>query len=229
MNRLAKFIRHSAGRKSVPSNYSSHISERTKLLKDNYEISIFEFDTKNTSGKEKRPVIWTNAEKIVESVLEKRNFVDNYTIKVLADGGQGFFKVCFSIVPVTPEPDEDLDVNVPTKKRKLSRKVLASSPETSVKKLIMLCIVPDIKEAYENVKMLFELIKINYISFKFVSDSKLLLIINEQQTVTSMYPCPYYWGFKHAMRHCWRLRQLNNMATVSIVNTRKTSPKSAKT
>ena len=45
-NRLAKLIRPSAGRKSVPFNYSSHISERTKLLEDNYEISIFEFDTK---------------------------------------------------------------------------------------------------------------------------------------------------------------------------------------
>ena len=97
MNRLAKFIRHSAGRKSVPSNYSSHISERTKLLEDNYEISIFEFDTKNIKGKEKRRVIWTNAEKIVESVLEKRNFVDNYTIKVMADGGQGFLKVSMKI------------------------------------------------------------------------------------------------------------------------------------
>ena len=97
MNRLAKFIRHSAGRKSVPSNYSSHISERTKLLENNYEISIFEIDTKNIKGKEKRPVIWTNAEKIVESVLEKRNFVDNYTIKVMADGGQAFFKFSIKI------------------------------------------------------------------------------------------------------------------------------------
>ena len=102
------------------------------LLQQRCELHL---PTKNTKGKEKRPVIWTNAEKIVEYVLEKQNFVDNYTIKVMADGGQGFFKVCFSIVPVTPEPDEDLDVNVPTKKRKLSRKVRASNPETSVKKL----------------------------------------------------------------------------------------------
>ena len=109
----------------------------------------------------------------------------------MADGGQGFFKVCFSIAPVTPEPYEDLDVNVPTKKRKLTRKVHASSPETSIKKLIMLCIVPDIKETYDNVEMLFELIKINDISFKFVSDFKLLLIINGQQMATSMCPCPY--------------------------------------
>lgn len=191
MNRLAKFIRHSAGNKSVPHNYSSHISERTKLLEDNYEISTLEFDTKNTKGKEKRPVIWTNAEKIVTSILEKRNLVGNYTIKVMADGGQGFFKICLSIIPVIPESDEDLSINLPTKKRKLSRKINASSPETSVKKLIMLCIVPDIKETYENVKILFELIKINDISFKFVSDFKLLLIINGQQTATSMYPCPY--------------------------------------
>lgn len=32
---------------------------------------------------------------------------------------------------------------------------------------------------------------INNISFKFVSDFKLLLIISGHQTATSMYPCPY--------------------------------------
>lgn len=38
-----------------------------------------------------------------------------------------------------------------------------SKSEMSVTKLIMLCIVPDIKETYENVKFLFDLIKLNNI------------------------------------------------------------------
>ncbi|CAH1110507.1 unnamed protein product [Psylliodes chrysocephalus] len=62
---------------------------------------------------------------------------------------------------------------------------------TNVHKLIMLATVPAIKENYENVKILFELMKINDISFKFMSDLKLLIIVNGQQTATSSFPCPY--------------------------------------
>lgn len=61
----------------------------------------------------------------------------------------------------------------------------------SVKRIVLLCVVPDIKETYENVKILFNLIKIKNISFKFVADFKLLLIINGQQTASAMFPCPY--------------------------------------
>ena len=47
------------------------------------------------------------------------------------------------------------------------------------------------KETYDNLKVLFELTNFNNISYKFVSDYKLLLIINRQQTATAAYPCPY--------------------------------------
>lgn len=47
-----------------------------------------------------------------------------------------------------------------------------------MKRLIMLCIVPDVKESYANLKILLDLTKINDIPFKFISDFKLLLIIN---------------------------------------------------
>ena len=62
---------------------------------------------------------------------------------------------------------------------------------TSVKKLLILCIVPEIKESYENIALLFSLVKINHISFKFVSDLKVTLIINGMQTAKSTFGCPY--------------------------------------
>lgn len=55
---------------------------------------------------------------------------------------------------------------------------------TGVKRLIMLYIVSKIKETYENIKILFNLIQINRVSFKFSADFKLLLLINGQQTAT---------------------------------------------
>lgn len=62
---------------------------------------------------------------------------------------------------------------------------------TSVHRLIMLCIVPSIQETYDNVKLLFELTNTNDTSCKFVSDFKLLLIVNGQQTATVSCPCPF--------------------------------------
>ena len=191
MNNLTTFIRHSAGRKSAPVHYSQHISERTKLLKDICNIDTLAFDTTNSNQKEMRPVVWADTEKLIETVLDKRYFVGDYLVKVMTDGGQGFFKICLSIVPYTPtETDSEDDVPKKRIKTDFQNSMKASNPETSVK-LIMLCIVPDVKETYENVKFLFNLVNINNISFKFVSDFKLLLIVNGQQTATSMYPCPY--------------------------------------
>ena len=55
----------------------------------------------------------------------------------------------------------------------------------------MLAIVPDVKETHGNMKILFDMIKLNHIPFIFLTDYKLLLITLGKQTATSSYPCPY--------------------------------------
>ena len=71
------------------------MSEKSKSLDFVYKTKILDFDTEDKRGKEKRPVIYANAEELVEAALDKRNlegnYVINYVIKVMADGGQGFF------------------------------------------------------------------------------------------------------------------------------------------
>ena len=54
----------------------------------------------------------------------------------------------------------------------------------------MLCCVPEVKESYENMKILFELTQLNKIPYKFVADFKLTLIVNGLQTATASYPSP---------------------------------------
>ena len=116
----------------------------------------------------------------------------------MADGGQGFFKICFSILPENyseSELDSSSDDNDVTKKRRKlyseGGSISHEAKPTSVKKVILLCIVPKIKESYENIKRLFDLTQINNIPFKFASDFKLILIVNGQQTASSTYPCPF--------------------------------------
>lgn len=78
----------------------------------------------------------------------------------------------------------------------------------------MLVIVPDIKETYDNIKILFELININNISFKFSSDLKLILLINGQQTATSMYPCPYCFVTLKDLRSNIEINAITNDSNV---------------
>ncbi|CAH1106663.1 unnamed protein product [Psylliodes chrysocephalus] len=149
-------------------------------------------------SKEVRPVVFANAEELLEAVIQNRKLEGNFLIKVIADGGQGFFKISLTILPENYSFDNYDDYDPTSREGSSSAddpnecgKLAKTRKLTSVNKLIMLCLVPQIKESYENIKRLFELTKINDIPFKFVADFKLLLIINGQQTATATYPCPY--------------------------------------
>lgn len=89
MKKLTNFLRCNVGRKSVPPFYEKHLSENSNALENIYKEGIDEFDTKN--GKEKMPVVWADAEELLEAVIEKRNLVGYVDVKLMADGGQGFF------------------------------------------------------------------------------------------------------------------------------------------
>ena len=86
--------------------------------------------------------------------------MDNITIKVMADGSEDYSD---------DADDEKENSNSPPKKRRLY--IIGGSTAnkgklTSIKKLLMLCIVPLIKETYENMKILFDLVNIIKIPFR---------------------------------------------------------------
>lgn len=91
MKRIVNFIRCTAGKKSVPSYHARHMGENVKSLLDFYKQGTFEFDVDNSVVKQKRPVVWANAEELVEAVIGKRNLTGYYIIKLMADGGRVFF------------------------------------------------------------------------------------------------------------------------------------------
>ena len=63
---------------------------------------------------------------------------------------------------------------------------------SGVKRVILLAVVPDIKETYSNVSLIFELINLNRLHFKIVADFKLQLIVLGLQTATATHPCGYW-------------------------------------
>ena len=99
MKKLSNFIQSTAGRNAVPSHAIKTLSDRSKALQDLYTGGFYEFDIEQSSVKHKRPVIWADAEQLLEAVLTGSQIIGNYTVKVMADGGQGFFKISMSINP----------------------------------------------------------------------------------------------------------------------------------
>lgn len=196
MKSIANFLRSNVGRKSVPVDYKKHMSEKSKLLQDIYKKDKYFFDC-DDAKKEERPVVYANAEELFDAVIMERKLEGNVCVKAMADGGRGFFKISLSIFQENSDGDDfnydDLTIHDKNQRSLYSEGGSASKKAKlmSVKRVILLCIVPKIKETYENVKLLFDITKINNIPFKFVSDFKLMLIINGQQTASAMFPCPY--------------------------------------
>lgn len=193
MQKLTNFIRSNAGKKSVPAYYREDASEKSKMLKNLYksERLMFDVEGKDNNDKCERPVVYADAETLLKTVLELREEDNDVNIKIMADGGQAMFKICMSIFPKTLHEN---DAEEPVSKRSRYEDggtAFKQGKLTGVQRLLLLAVVPKIKETHENIKLLFDLIQINKIPFKFASDFKVILIINGQQTASSTYPCPY--------------------------------------
>ena len=71
-----------------------------------------------------------------------------------------------------------------------------SAPLSSVKKLFIICAVPNIDEKYHNVKQILDCLGIQGVSFALSCDLKMCLILCGKQTACSSYPCPFCYSKK---------------------------------
>lgn len=223
MRIVENFIRCNAGKNAIPKNYREHAIQKGKILKDIYKIGSHLFDVEGKSEVKKiRPFVYADCEQILEDVVDYRNLIGNYYIKVMADSGQEFFKISMSVF--TKNGDEN-DANNTVRRSTYSAggKTGRSAPLTSVRRIVMLCVVPKIKESYDNRFYLCNLIKLNNIPFKFACDLKLLLTVNGQQTACAKYPCPYCLiSLRNLKKGC---KELDENSDSFVVSTSKLSSK----
>ena len=99
-----------------------------------------------------------------------------------------FLKLSMSVFPKDHEYDHEISLQA---KRRCYSDIRDMASLTGSKRLIMLAIVPEVKETHSNMKIIFDLVELNNIPFIFLTDFKLLLITLGKQTATSSYPCPY--------------------------------------
>ena len=202
MKTIANYLRVRAGRTAVEPGFANHLTKKGQKLSDLYKLSWHQFEA-GDDQQVNLPVVWANAEDLLSTVSEAREYLGSPFVKIMADGGQNFLKICATILPENYHPDLDRaqtesddeeDIEHEVKKRSTYKEggSIGKYKLTSVKKVIMVAIVPECKETYHNMKILFELTRLNDIKFLFVADFKLLLLCLGCQSASATYPCPYY-------------------------------------
>lgn len=217
MQKFIAAMHKDLGQKSTPAYARAKVSSKGHTMYHLYreEKGLFVTETDKRTGEptvwEERPFVCGNLAEIVHYVQGCRgNESEKFITKIMADGGGKFFKIGLSIVPKKSESQTKTDGNETDKegdeqsdeedsvpaaagveqvsKKGQSRK---KSKECGVNKMILLAIVPQIMEHRLNIELLFEAIGIGDIPMKFVSDLKMISIVNGLQGSRARHPCMY--------------------------------------
>lgn len=195
MKKMSHWLRVHGGRKILPPYIRTKITAAGKKLDDVYSLTWMPFDV-GQGHIENRPVFYGKAMNIVDTIMEYREMAGPCFIKVMADSGQGSFKISLAIIPENYNPETD-SVEDDEQIEKQCRSTYASGGScgqgklTGVKRLIILANVPDISETYHNCQKLWKLTELSEIPYLLSADLKLDLIVLGLQTACSSYPCPY--------------------------------------
>ena len=92
MKGTANWIRTVFGTKSIEPGYADHVVDISKKLEDLYHVKEDMFDLEG-GKRDTRPIVFANAEEILDRVMEERNDVGYPNVIALADGRGGFFKI----------------------------------------------------------------------------------------------------------------------------------------
>ena len=189
---LAKELRYGFRKRYIiePKLKQSLIHSNT-TVDDNFESAPKIFCSKD-GDVEETVIFCCDIKCLVEKCIKKRDLVfSKLRFKIGVDGGGGFLKICMNIIS---EDDEDQPV---VKKRRLFK----DGPEgeafkdASVKKLLILALVPDVQENYANVATLWNLLHLEpldeYGDVKVAADLKLCNIMLGLQNHASLHPCSW--------------------------------------
>ena len=110
--RIAKVFRKKMGRKSIESGMSEALIANGKLLQEHFTITTLTLKAKNKEKElvdYKKPVVLCkNLPKFIAHVMTERELED-CTIKIGIDSGQGSFKICLTLLEAS---DELMDLSV---------------------------------------------------------------------------------------------------------------------
>lgn len=189
-------IQTDLGRKSIPPNYISHASNQIKLLKDFFIVDKQNFitETKDSIPTKYEDIwaVWAPIVPLINYINEARNNIcsSDYTIKIMADTGQGKTKICFCII------HNESQVKRSRASYNEGGRLNKGSLYSGINKCIMCFCSPQIKEVNWNLNKIFQLIGmeqvfLQYENVLFTGDLKLINEIYGLMEASSNHPCVY--------------------------------------
>ena len=198
---IAKFYRSWKGRNSFESGALDKLKEDDRALEHYFTSTVVLMDSSNKSERmdetkvERVLVYCHNFSGLIDHICKQRGFVsgDKYFIKIGIDGGGSFLKVCINIEKFDESSKDD------KQNKKWSYAAGACSKDfkdSGVRKLMIIGIIEDAQESYDNLKVILDLIDFEalendccYNSYAF--DMKVANVFLGLGTATSTYPCPW--------------------------------------
>ena len=204
---VGAMVRNEFGRKSIEPHLQKTLVEKPKEIAPFFSLVDMDFYVPGGKIESRKAVICTNLRGFLGVVLAKKNIQfqdENWFPRINVDdggpesSGSNSFKVSLSIVITEPSSPA---LSPPSKKGPATAFPFpSSSKSTGEKQALILAVVSNITEHYDNVKKIFEHLDWSALPrVRFTQDLKINNVCNGQQNHASSFPCNYctwqYSGF----------------------------------
>lgn len=214
---LSKHIRSASGyRRIIQPRIRESLYAENHQLDQLFEVKSIPFVKKEKNmivPSEKHTVYCVNPNKLRDFIVNSRNYEDEeLLLKVAVDGGGGFMKVCLSVQRLQ-------DQNLQCDERSLLKQGVAPKTlkDSSVKKIMILAIAPDVQENYDNMLQLWNLLQLqdtNTLQNHFIAtDLKLANIVLGLMAHGSLHPCSWCDVAKSDLVSTGNLRTIQNITS----------------
>ena len=164
------------------------MKQKSHSLEDFYETETLDFEVNKKVGNKsiieivkKDIILVKDPTELIRHICNEREMVmEEMCVRIGIDGGQGSVKVVMNIF----DPDNPDQASSDGQKF------------TGVNKMIVLALVRDIPETYENIKLIFKKANLNDIKFKLACDLKILNVILGLSSHGGKHSCMYCDGIQ---------------------------------
>ena len=194
-------------RKFFEPDLANKLITKNHLLDKYFSTRICDFihikSNKKTAAPEK--VVYCNDINGLISFIKSKRSEDDVHLKVGVDGGGGFLKICLSVqkrISTLESDDSDAESDTAQSKDKFK--------DSGVKKIFVLAIAPGVQENYENISILWSLLKINELDCSVAADLKLANILMGIMNHSCKFPCTWCYAEKGKLEKCGEDRTIGN-------------------
>lgn len=199
-------------RKLFESGLKENLTTLNRSLDSFFEVK--KVDVISAKGKKsevitKNLVFCNDVQNLIKHITTQRNVSGNVHLKIGIDGGGGFLKICVSILSEQSESDTSNSQN--NRKKYIEGVAAKKFKESGVKKLLILGLIDNTQENFDNVLQLWSILKLNDLNdFTIATDLKLANILVGIMGHASFFPCTWCFSSKDQLDECGEYRTLGD-------------------